>query len=140
MTDLTTFLKTLNVTQVVGNLQAAPDDLAGALTTIDLGRQNVNATEESLRLAEANAEAAAWMALAGDGRKMLADEKKAAVTVHIAADPEATSARLELANAKLALGQATAQFEAAKARFAAARSLSDLAAATLNYVSHRRSP
>lgn len=137
MADLQTFLKTLRVNEVVERLHAAPEALAAAMIHVEETRLARDEAREDLRLAVANAEALAWaeVEVESNGKKTLAAERKAQIDRAVADSLEAKAAREYAATMEREYGLAQAELERIKAGLYAARALSELASATLNYVS-----
>ena len=128
-------LKIIDTPGVVMQLHNSPDEIGAAYLAVEQARDRRDDARENLKLAEANAEAQAWMESAEYGKaKELADAKKARIAAVVASDAEAQTARQFLRDADATLAQAGAEYEKAKAQFAAVRALADIATATLNYV------
>lgn len=123
----------LALARVASDLLTAPGNIAIQSARVEQARARRDEARENLKLAEANAEASAWMA--DNGAKLLADAKKAQTRAAVLSNPDVQATQKELAAADSAYQQSQIDVELWQNKLAAARSLASLAAGLFNYLS-----
>lgn len=134
--DIKALLIDIGIQDVIRNLHASPERIATALRNVDRLKCKASGARDELKAAEASAEVEAWVEVPetnGDGKKLLADERKARIKACAAKNPGIAQAQKALIEIEKQLSEANAEFEKAKIIWHVSSDLAALCRSLIQY-------
>lgn len=116
-TEIKTLLADIGIQDVIRNLRAAPERIATALRNVDKMKARLSGMRDDMKSVEAGAEVQAWIDVPetnGDGKKLLADERKARIRACISKDKSIAAVQKNLTEVETQLSEAVNEYEKSK--------------------------